>query len=90
MSDFEYFTRLFDMMHINKIISIFFTFTKKDIHFLKAFYNSLTAKNRFVIKCMIVQFLKKKNHPCKLLCDCSKMKTDFLQTDFSEMAFYKN
>jgi len=51
MSDFECFTRLFDMMHINKIISIFFTFTEKDIHFLKAFYNSLTAKNRFVIKC---------------------------------------
>ena len=42
-------SRLFDMMHINEIISIFLD--EKDIHFLKSFYNSLTAKNRFVIKC---------------------------------------
>jgi len=48
MSDIECFTRLFDMMHINGIISIFLC--GKKIHFLKAFYNSLTAKSRFVIK----------------------------------------
>jgi len=50
MSDFECFTWLFDMMHINEIISIFLY--EKDTHFLKSFYNSLTAKNRFVIKCI--------------------------------------
>jgi len=81
MSDFEYFTRLFDMMQINEIIFIFFI-RKKIFTFLKAFCNSLTAKNHFVIKCDL-QFLKKKNHPYKLLCDCSKMKKlSFLQTDF--------
>ena len=48
MSDFECFTRLFNMMHIF-ILNYFYFF--EDIHFLKAFYNSLTAKNRFVIKC---------------------------------------
>jgi len=45
MSDFECFT--FDMMHINEIISFFYM---EKAHFLKSFYNSLIAKNRFVIK----------------------------------------
>jgi len=49
MWDFECFTRLFDIMYINEIILFFYT--KKDTHFLKLFYNSLTAKNHFVIKC---------------------------------------
>jgi len=47
MSDFEYFTQLFDM-YINEIISIFLY--GKNIYFLKLFYNSLIAKNHFVIK----------------------------------------
>jgi len=34
---------------LTKLFSFFDT--EKDIHFLKAFYNSLIAKNHFVIKC---------------------------------------
>jgi len=49
MSAVECFTWLFDMMHINGIIPFFIR--KKDTHFSKSFYNSLTAKNRFVTKC---------------------------------------
>jgi len=37
----ECFKRIFDMMHINKVIPFFY---KKDIYCLKSFYNSLTAK----------------------------------------------
>jgi len=43
------------MMHINEIISIFLYGKRYPGVFLKAFYNSLTAKNRFVIKCMLLQ-----------------------------------
>ena len=49
MSVIECFTRLFDMMHINEIIPFFYM--KKDTHFLRSFYNSLTVKNHFVTKC---------------------------------------
>jgi len=48
MLDFECFITIW--YDINEIIFIFF-YTEKDIHFLKVFYNSLTAKNRFVNKC---------------------------------------
>jgi len=47
MSDFEYFTRLFDMIHINEIICIFLH--GKNTYFSKSFYNNLTAKNCFII-----------------------------------------
>ena len=38
---------IFDMMHINRIIPL--SYTEKDTHFLKSFYNSLTAKNSFLL-----------------------------------------
>jgi len=51
MSDFECFTWLFIIMYRGILMKLFF-YMKKKILFLKAFYNNLIAKNRFVIKCM--------------------------------------
>jgi len=50
MSAVVCFSRLFNMMHMLTELFHFFI-QKKDTHFAKSFYNSLTAKNRFVTKC---------------------------------------